>query len=124
HPLSERSRCGGMSTALEPGSDRLQLPEGLIGIGPAPCLAQPSADLRVQVIGQVPDHIALLMEPASLNEGKIPEGVADGLSPSLAPVQDQEDPARDVKASLGEVGEQPAAGRGVLGGAFLQAKDV
>ena len=79
---------------------------------------------RAVALGQVVEHVALLVTHAALHRRVDAEHVADGLAQRLGAVDDDEHALLDVQAALDEVGEQRGRDGGVLGRAVPEPERV
>jgi hypothetical protein len=82
--------------------------------------AQLALDARAVALGQVVEHVALLVANTPLDRSVDAQDVADGLPERLGAVEHHEHALLDVQAAVGEVGEQRGRDRGVLGAAVPQ----
>ena len=101
--------------ALELGDEQAELllgPEVVVSL-PGP--AQPPTHRGAVALGQVLEHVSLLVAHAALDGRRVAEHVADRLAKRLGAVEHAEHALGGVEATIDEVGEQRGGHRGVLG---------
>jgi hypothetical protein len=119
-PLPQRA--GG--TGKRPLELRGELPQLIERTGKVllrPRSAQPLLHLRPLTLGQVVEHVALLVPHEPL-DGAVAEDGADRLAQRLGAVDDEQDALLGIEAALDQVGEQRGRDGGVLGRAFPEPK--
>lgn len=82
HALTHRDRCSGVRM-LQLARQLLEAPKRPVVVGVAPCLAQSPAHAGPIPLGQVIEHISLLVPDATLHRRALAEHVAYGLSQRL-----------------------------------------
>jgi hypothetical protein len=85
---------------------------------------QPTTHERPIALGQVAEHVALLVPDAALHRRIGPEDVAHGLPECLGAVDHDEHALLDIQATLDEVREQRGGDGGVLGRAVPEPERV
>ena len=119
------------SDAAAPGCDagelvgeHPQLVERAVVVVERPRGPQPAAHERPVALGQVAEHVALLVADAALHRRVDAEHVADGLAQRLGAVDDDQHALLDIQAALDEVGQQRGRDGGVLGRPVPQPERV
>ena len=119
------------SDAAAPGCERrelvgehAQLVERAVVVVERPGGSQPAAHERPVALGQMREHVSLLVADAALDRRVDAEHVADGLAERLGAVDDDQHALLDIQAALDEVGQQRGRDGGVLGRAVPQPERV
>jgi len=107
--------------ALELGGEGAQLSERALVVVARPRPPQPLLDRRPVALGQVVEHISLLVADTAL-DGHRAEHLVDRLAERLGAVDHQEHALACVEAAADEVREQLAGDGRVLGGAVPEAE--
>src|SRR3954471_8550748 len=105
HPLPER-RGGTRVAAGELVGEHAQLLERTVVILERPRRPQPPTHQGLVALGQVGEHVALLVPDAALDRGVDAEHVTDRLAQRLGAVEDDQHALLDIQATLDQIREQ------------------
>jgi hypothetical protein len=105
---------------VELDRERVELLQREIVVGVLPGLTQPALDRVAVALGEVVEHVSLLVDHTALHRHIAAEHLADGFPQRLPAVQDEQQPLLDVQATIEEIGEQRRCDGGVLGRSFPQ----
>jgi hypothetical protein len=90
----------------------------VVGFGPG--AAQPPLDRGAVTLGQVLEHVSLLVPDAPVDEGALAEHRPDRLAQRLGAIDHEQDRLLGIQASVDEVRQQRGGDGGVLGAALPQ----
>ena len=109
---------------IQPLDARTQLLQGFVGRGFGPGSTQPPSCLWALFQRQRVQHIAQLVNAATLNQRPLPEDFPHPFVKRLGSIQNDEEGGLGVEPALAQVGQEFPDQRAVLGGSVPQAQDV